>query len=362
MQNPIYTETTSCRDCYKCVRSCPVKAIQIKDGNAMIIKDRCIYCGKCVHVCPNSAKKVRNDVSRARLAIASGRKVFCSLAPSYSSEFAGQEEKLLAALRSLGFYAISETAIGAALVTQALDIYASEHDGKCPFIGTACPSVVELVRKYYPDDVSRLAPVPSPLQAHSAYLRSLGDEDIVIVFIGPCIAKKMEADLTPGYPDLAITFDELRAWLDEEGIDLDGIEAVPVRFFPKKAGISSLYPVEGGQIRSSAIWGHETSLQPDAISMAGVENIMSSIADIDSSTPFLELLSCEGGCVNGPGISKKSSLAERKRLSALWTEKRLAEDDLFEGDEAFARKLLKEAIFQFTMVWVLQESFMMNRE
>ena len=95
MQNPIFTEVTSCRDCYKCVRSCPVKAIQIKDGNAMIIKDRCIYCGKCVHVCPNSAKKVRNDVSRARLAIASGRKVFCSLAPSYSSEFAGQEEKLL---------------------------------------------------------------------------------------------------------------------------------------------------------------------------------------------------------------------------------------------------------------------------
>ena len=342
MQNPIYTETTSCRDCYKCVRSCPVKAIQIKDGNAMIIKDRCIYCGKCVHVCPNNAKKVRNDVPRARLAIASGRKVFCSLAPSYSSEFAGKEDKLLTALKKLGFCEISETAIGAALVTQALDIYASEHDGKCPFIGTACPSVVELVKKYYPEEIGNLAPVPSPLQSHSAYLRSLGDEDIVIVFIGPCIAKKMEADLTPGYPDLAITFDELRSWLEEEDIDLDKIKAEDVRFFPKKAGISSLYPVEGGQIRSSAIWGHETSLQPDAISMAGVENIMSSIADIDSSTPFLELLSCEGGCVNGPGISKKGSLAERKRLSALWTEKRLAEDDLFEGDEAFARKLLKE--------------------
>lgn len=245
MQNPIYTETTSCRDCYKCVRSCPVKAIQIKDGNAMIIKDRCIYCGKCVHVCPNNAKKVRNDVPRARLAIASGRKVFCSLAPSYSSEFAGKEDKLLTALKKLGFCEISETAIGAALVTQALDIYASEHDGKCPFIGTACPSVVELVKKYYPEEIGNLAPVPSPLQSHSAYLRSLGDEDIVIVFIGPCIAKKMEADLTPGYPDLAITFDELRSWLEEEDIDLDKIKAEDVKFFPKKAGISSLYPEIG---------------------------------------------------------------------------------------------------------------------
>ena len=148
MQNPIYTEVTSCRDCYKCVRSCPVKAIQIKDGNAMIIKDRCIYCGRCVHVCPNSAKKVRDDVPRVQLALKSGRRVICSLAPSYASEFHGREKELLTALRKLGFSGISETAIGAAIVTQALDIHASEHDGDCPFIGTACPSVVELVKKY----------------------------------------------------------------------------------------------------------------------------------------------------------------------------------------------------------------------
>ena len=95
MQNPIYTEVTSCRDCYKCVRSCPVKAIQIKEGHAMIIKDLCIYCGHCVHVCPNSAKKVREDKDRVKLAISSGRKVICSLAPSYASEFEGFEKELL---------------------------------------------------------------------------------------------------------------------------------------------------------------------------------------------------------------------------------------------------------------------------
>ena len=94
MQNPIYTEVTSCRDCYKCVRSCPVKAIQIKDGHAMIIKDRCLYCGRCVHVCPNNAKKIRSDVDRVKLAIQSGRRVICSLAPSYASEFGGREAPL----------------------------------------------------------------------------------------------------------------------------------------------------------------------------------------------------------------------------------------------------------------------------
>ena len=328
MQNPIYTEVTSCRDCYKCVRACPVKAIQIKDGNAMIMKDRCVYCGKCVHVCPNNAKKVRDDTERVKLAIKSGRPVFCSLAPSYAAEFAGHEEELLTALKKLGFTAISETAIGAALVTEALDIYASEHNGDCPFIGTACPAVVELVKKYYPQYVSRLAPVPSPLQTHSAYLRHLYNEDLIIVFVGPCIAKKMEADTTPGYPDLAISFDELRAWLDSEGISLDEIKPEAVDLVPKKAGITTLYPVEGGQIMSSSIWG-KNRIDTKAISMSGMEEVLSALSVEDDPFPFLELLSCDGGCVNGPGTSMKGSIAQKKRKAAEWTEKRLDEPELF---------------------------------
>ena len=341
MQNPIFTDVTSCRDCYQCVRACPVKAIQIKDGNAMIMKDRCVYCGKCVHVCPNNAKKVRDDTERVKLAIKSGRPVFCSLAPSYAAEFAGHEEELLTALKKLGFTAISETAIGAALVTEALDIYASEHNGDCPFIGTACPAVVELVKKYYPQYVSRLAPVPSPLQTHSAYLRHLYNEDLIIVFVGPCIAKKMEADTTPGYPDLAISFDELRAWLDSEGISLDEIKPEAVDLVPKKAGITTLYPVEGGQIMSSSIWG-KNRIDTKAISMSGMEEVLSALSVEDDPFPFLELLSCDGGCVNGPGTSMKGSIAQKKRKAAEWTEKRLDEPELFTGDEAFARELLEK--------------------
>ncbi len=341
MLNPIYTETTSCRDCYKCVRSCPVKAIQIKDGNAMIVKDRCVYCGKCVDVCPNSAKKVRNDTDRVKLAIASGRPVFCSLAPSYASEFAGREDELLTALKKLGFREISETAIGASLVTQALDIYMSEHNGECPFIGTACPSIVELVKKYYPEKIEHLAPVPSPLQTHSAYLRSIYNEDLVIVFVGPCIAKKTEADNTPGFPDFAITFDELRAWLDEEGIDLDKIEAEHVDFVPARAGISSIYPIEGGQIMSSSVWGR-SALQPSAIALSGMEEVLSALSAKELDASFLELLGCDGGCVNGPGTNRSVSIALKKRKASEWTTRRLDEEKLFEGDEAFARTLLEK--------------------
>ena len=206
MVYPVYTETTYCRDCYKCVRSCPVKAIQIKDGSAVIIKDRCIFCGKCVDICPNSAKKIRSDLSRAQMLVKTKKRVICSLAPSFAAEFASKEDALLSALIQLGFSDISETAIGATIVSAAIDLYANEHDGKCPWISTACPSVVELVRKYYPEAVDRLAKVPSPLQTHCAYLRKVYGPDIGIVFVGPCIAKKNEADTTPGYPDISITF------------------------------------------------------------------------------------------------------------------------------------------------------------
>lgn len=341
MVYPVYTETTYCRDCYKCVRSCPVKAIQIKDGSAVIIKDRCIFCGKCVAICPNSAKKIRSDLSRAQMLVKSKKRVICSLAPSFAAEFQGHEDAVLSAIISLGFSDISETAIGATIVSAAIDMYANEHDGKCSWISTACPSVVELVRKYYPEAVNRLAKVPSPLQTHCAYLRSIYGNDIGIVFIGPCIAKKNEADTTPGYPDIAITFDELRSWLKEERINLDSIDTSnKVAFAPAKAGIATLYPVERGQIVTSKIWGEKPFCR-DALALSGVNEIHDVLAQGRDNDPFLELLGCEGGCINGPVSDKCKSLAVRKNAIAQFTESRISSGEkLFEPKEEFVREVL----------------------
>ena len=145
-KQPIFTEISNCRDCYRCVRHCPVKAIQIKDAHAVIIYERCTFCGTCVNECPNSVKVIRDDTDRVRMAFLSNRKVIVSLAPSYVSEFVGYEDNFIRALYKLGFHAVSETAIGAALVSQALDMYMQDH-GNAPFISTACPSVVQLVGK-----------------------------------------------------------------------------------------------------------------------------------------------------------------------------------------------------------------------
>ena len=354
---PIYTELTECRDCYKCVRACPVKAIQVKDGRAVVVKDRCVFCGRCVDTCPSHAKKIRDDISRVRQFIKSGRRVFVSIAPSYAAEFSDLADSLLAALPLLGFSDVSETAIGATLVSAVIDEYAKAHDGVCPWISTACPSVVELVGKYYPQLVPNLAPIPSPLQCHCALLREIYGEDIGIVFIGPCIAKKVEADLTPGFPDFALTFRELRVWLEQEGLSLAAIDKdlqegridVP-SLVPAKAGETTLYPIEGGMI-ASLLMGKDV-FQAHAVALSGVEQVMNTLEELPEfsklqSSPgvfsdFLELLSCEGGCINGPGAAKQRSSAVKKSVSSRFTRSRLTcSQPLFTSSQNFVTKLME---------------------
>ena len=337
---PIYTEINNCRDCYKCVRNCPVKAIQIKDAHALILHERCTYCGTCVNACPNNVKQIRNDIDDAQMAIMSKRRVIVSLAPSYASEFKGCEENFVRALYRLGFDAVSETAIGAALVSEALDMYVDEH-GSANFISTACTSVVELVKKYFPEHVKHLAPVPSPLQTHCAYLRHLYGNDITIVFIGPCVAKKLEADEHPGYPDIALTFREVEQWFEEDNIQLDTIDTgIPAEFVPAKAGKSAIYPIENGQIESSRIWMNKF-IEQDALSVSGIQHVMSSLSGTNT-LDFLEALNCEGGCINGPGTSKNDSALFRKKAVTSYVLTRLSEPDIFEGDPEFAAEVLRK--------------------
>ena len=337
---PIYTEISNCRDCYRCVRHCPVKAIQIQDAHAEIIYDRCTFCGICVHECPNGVKVVRDDTDKVRMAFLSKRKVIVSLAPSYVSEFIGYEENFVRALYRLGFHAVSETAIGAALVSQALDMYMHDH-GSVPFISTACPSVVQLVRKYFPQDIKTLAPVPSPLQTHSAYLRRLYGNDIVIVFIGPCIAKKIEADEHPGYPDVALTFQEVRQWLEEENIDLENMDTgIQIDFVPVKAGKASIYPIENGQIETSKIWENHF-VEQSALSVSGVTRVMSSLSGTHTKD-FLEALNCDGGCISGPAASHHESAVIRKKSVVTHVLSRMNDPEVFDGDEAFAREVYEK--------------------
>lgn len=315
---PIYTEKTDCRDCYKCVRRCPVKAIKIENGSATVMAERCIACGICVHVCPAGAKKVRNDLTRAKSLLARNPKVIASLAPSFVSEWPELEPKMLAgAIKQLGFYAISETALGAEAVTHSLaeSITAS---GPGLHISTACPVVVDHIRKYQPEFTPNLTPILSPMQAHAQLLKKHYGEDCAIVFIGPCIAKKCECDEFPDLTNMALTFKDLAVWLEEEKIDPS--LSLAIDFEPTAAAHGALYPVVGGMnqtIENYAIPNLEL------IAASGIDAIYKTLDTLDPETldipVFLEALACPGGCIAGPQINGQKpilsgELAVRKRV------------------------------------------------
>ena len=322
---PLYTIKNNCQDCYKCVRRCPVKAIKIEDNSAMIVPDLCIACGTCYRVCPAKAKQARNDLTRAKHLIQSGKDVYVSLAPSWITEFDNlSKEQMIASLRRLGFRGVSETALGAeevsANVAKLLDETATNSAAKNHlFISTACPAVVEYINKYLPERTKNLTKLTSPLLAHCRLLKKALGKDIEIIFIGPCIAKKLEADSHPDLLSLSLSFNDLRQWLKEENIDPKDIHtSVFDKFVLAKAEEGAAYPVEGGMIET--LKAYEQSKKAYLMQITGIENIkreLQNIKDTNFDRPvFIECLACEGGCINGPCTTSKKSGFE-KRLEIL---------------------------------------------
>ena len=244
---PVYTIEAECQDCYKCVRHCPVKAIRVRDGHAAVIPELCVACGKCVEVCPVKAKQVRNGTGRLRLLLSEPAPVYASLAPSWVSEFKNVTSgQLIRALKQLGFAGVSETALGAQLVSAQV---ARELDGGVTglLLSSACPTAVDFVRKYLPHLAGCITPVGSPLMAHARMLRDRYGDGIRVVFIGPCIGKKNEADRNPKLLNLAVTYPELRQMFREASIHPERLAADPAdRFVPEAAEEGAQYPVEGG--------------------------------------------------------------------------------------------------------------------
>lgn len=323
--NPIYTEKTRCQDCYKCIRECPVKAIRVENGHAMVVSELCVLCGHCVTVCPAGAKRVREDLDRARQLLSLKKRVIVSLAPSFVSEFPGVPAAVLtAAMRSLGIFGVSETAIGADLVSaQLAEDFQKNATGETKlFLSSACPSAVEYIKRYMPEFSSYVTDRASPLLAHARYLKNRYGEDTGIIFIGPCVAKKREADVWSTV-DAVISFQDLRRWFTDSGVRLDaGLSAVTDAedeatddgFIPFRAAKGALYPVDGGMIASVKRYGPKDRVR--MMSVTGLAEIEQSLRGLDParlSTPlFMELLACPGGCINGPLVSRSEPLVLKR--------------------------------------------------
>ena len=317
--HPIYTETNNCQDCYKCVRECPVKAIKIENHTASIIQELCIYCGHCTQICPVEAKKVRDDIDLVKQLLRKHSKVVASVAPSFKAEFTEySEESFITSLKTLGFSHVSETALGAEMVSAYTKNYLEkQHSGT--HISPCCPAVVELITRYFPQHKEKIIPVKSPMLAHADMLKQQYGADTIVVFVGPCIAKKHEAESTEeSNADAVITFGRLRQWLEEENISTDIEVTEEARFNPSAAGDGSIYPVDGGMI--SGVRKNARHTDATFMTFSGVTDVWQTLKGLDEMQSdqniFLELMACSGGCINGPGNTCWDSLAG-KRLAIL---------------------------------------------
>ncbi len=304
-RSPVYTEITECQDCYKCLRNCPVKAIRVEKGRATVIAERCVSCGICVSVCPNDAKRVRDDLPQVQELLGSGRAIYAALAPSWVSDFPGvSPEKMVQTLRQLGFSGVSETALGAQMVSQRL---ADELPGKPGnlFISSACPAAAAFIRKYLPELAGRITEIFSPVMAHCQLLRKSFGPEIGVVFFSPCIAKKTESDAFAQDLDAALTFEDLRRWLKLARITPERVYPQgDCSFVPERAVDGALYPVEGGMLRTLKSRGIEGFRCVTVSGLTEMERALRGLRDDDlKEKVFLEVLACSGGCINGPCMS-----------------------------------------------------------
>ena len=342
-------KATKCRHCYKCVRYCEVKAIMVKDGRAEIMPENCILCGRCLQICPQSAKTLVSDLKIVQNMISTGERVVVSIAPSYMGLLnyytIGQ---VRSALLQLGFEDVRETAEGAALVTAE---YAKllEQGTMENIITTCCPSVNELIEKYYPQLVPQMAPVVSPMIAHGMMLKKEFGEDVKVVFLGPCIAKKKEAQdpRHNAYIDAVLNFNDLNRWLQEEDIEITECEDMPfVHMDPK---VNRLYPVTNGVV-NSVLATQEKKDGYRKFYVHGETNcidLCKSLVRGEISGCFIEMNMCAGGCIKGPTVNDESISRFKVKL------------DL---EEKISREPVEEQVVASQMKDISLHKLFMNRE
>lgn len=325
MQEFLRFKKTNCKNCYKCIRHCPVKSIRFSAGQAHIIADECILCGHCVVVCPQDAKQIVDETEIVDVLLKEGSPVYASVAPSFAAYFEGTGfDALKQAIKKLGFADAEETAIGATMVKREYEkqLRSGDYD---VLISSCCPSVNLLIRKYYPKLIPYLSPVLSPMGAHSQDIKKR-HPDAKTVFIGPCLSKKEEARECS--VDAVLTFEELEEMFEENNIIpeqiMDSAEESRARLFPTDGGILKTMDLEGLDDYTF-------------LSISGTDNCIEAIHDIENGQLhkcFIEMSSCPGSCIDGPIMAKYKNAPVRHYQSIVKYagKKDFAVDEVSDGE------------------------------
>lgn len=333
MPNCLTLKKSNCKSCFRCVRKCPVKSIRFSGNQAHIIGNECILCGHCVVQCPQNAKEIADSTEKVKVLLQSPDPVIVSLAPSFVANYEGVGiGAMRRALQALGFTDVEETAIGATIVKNEYERMLREEDHDI-IITSCCHSVNLLVQKYFPSCLEYLADVMSPMQAHCADIKRR-IPNAKTVFIGPCVAKKDEAEYYEGTTDAVLTYEELSRMLAEAGIELeqemDSNEQSRARFFPTTGGVL--------KTMTQDVPGYKY------IAIDGVENCMEALRDIESGRIhkcFIEMSACIGSCIGGPVMEK----AKKSPIGSYMSVAEFAGESDFPVEQPQATDLRKQFTF-----------------
>ncbi len=308
--SPVYADTSflkfkkvHCKNCYKCVRNCPVKAIRVINHQAQILEEQCILCEKCTLVCPQNAKEELNMIPKVHAFLQGGGQVIASIHPAYVAEFGSNSlPALTEVLKKLGISDAFDAAAGAYLVKTAYEDLVEKRAQEMPTISSNCPVIVQLVQKRYPELVSYLAPVLSVMQAHARYLKEQYP-DARILSISPCISGLAQMRETDNYVDYVITFSELQEWLAAASVQV----AAPTVPADSEAGdirLSRIMAMSGGF--TMAMHPSPRQRYLPACGIDSCKQILKEfMADPKSySNCFLELNACPNGCIGGPSFRR----------------------------------------------------------
>lgn len=286
-----------------CGEACPVDAIgKTEEGKIRVDHSKCIRCGRCLAACPFSAMATCSQLADVILAIKSGKEVIALTAPALTGIFPNPRHKLNGALLQLGFSSVYDVAQGADETARDEAIELKERlEAGAPFMTTSCcPAWVETVERVIPELKEFVSTTPSPMQ-YTAKRARAEHPDAILVFIGPCEAKRAEA-LKKGEPNYVLTAMELGAMLIAKSIDVDSCEDVPFSGEGDGSGFGIRFAVSGG-VANSVL--NQLEEKPATYAINGLSPKMIKLLKVFAKTKkapgkLIEVMCCPGGCSAGP--------------------------------------------------------------
>ena len=300
MPNCLTLKKSNCKNCYKCIRHCPVKSIRFSGNQAHIIGNECILCGQCFVVCPQNAKEIVDEREKVKVLLNSGAPVIVSLAPSFAANYDGVGiDSMRVALKKLGFAGVEETALGATMVKREYERMLKEEQRDI-LISSCCHSINLLIQKYYPEALEYLADVKSPMQAHCLDIKRRMPQ-AKTVFIGPCVAKRQEG-LHDEMVDYVLTFEEVGALFNARGIVVEECEEHELE---RPSNEARGYAIAGGVSAAvEKLVGDRFEVRPVAINGLSPQGLKKLQSFVKGGCPgnLGEVMTCVGGCVGGAGV------------------------------------------------------------